>query len=237
MLAWLGLSARAAHAGRSDFAWLADTTVMPERSVELEQWVTSSTRHEPGTSVRWMPVVALTDQVELALPVQVSWAEEDTDHGMRFDWWGGELRWRLVPSDPLENCSPVTPLLRLAIERLVSAEATRGEGELVLSHEAGRVHLALDAMVDTTRAGGTTAVTATLGAGASIRIKDDLRAGLELFGEKHLKSPTPEEGMWLTAGPDLALVHGRFWVTAGVLVGLNDAAPGVLPRLKWAIAF
>ena len=174
--------------------------------------------------MQWMPVVALTDQVELALPVEFTFADAGAGSHTQLAWWGGELRWRLAPSDPLENCWPITPLVRLAVTRSPPQHATRLEGDLVVSKDvAAKLHLVLDVAVQADITSSATAAKTNPGLGASWSFSDDLRAGVELVGEKHLKGEG--EAAWLSGGPNLSYTHGRFWVTAGLAVGFNDTAP------------
>src|SRR5437660_1217653 len=72
-----------AHAGRTFYGWLYGTEVMPERGVELETWVDernvqfmSAQDHE---TTWWVaPLIGITDQLELALPIESKWYTHET---------------------------------------------------------------------------------------------------------------------------------------------------------------
>src|SRR5580765_3557477 len=91
-------AARVAHAGRSHFGWLFDTETVPERGVELEQWITDERRQGPDhadeTGVWWAPVIGITDELELAIPVEWEWTKSDFAMPRTFlARYGAELRW------------------------------------------------------------------------------------------------------------------------------------------------
>src|SRR5262245_65709667 len=65
-----------ARAGRTRFGWLYDTETVPERGVELETWMLEEDgKGSPPVdeSSLWLaPVVGVTDRVELAFPIEIS---------------------------------------------------------------------------------------------------------------------------------------------------------------------
>lgn len=230
--------ARAAHAGLSRFGWLIDTDVIPERSVELEQWTTEEDQqgksNRDETTLAWAPVVGITDRLELALPVEWTWEASDTA-GARtaFTRFGGELRWRLVTNDPVD-APAFAPLVRLSVNRLVTErDAVEFAGDLVGSYHCGRVHAVANAGVLQLAQSGASATTARGGAGVSIGVTDELRLGAEAFAQLALTGDSDES--WVAAGPDLAWSHGRFWIAASLPIGLYQIR--VAPRITWAIAF
>ncbi len=235
------LVARPAAAGRGAFGWLVDTPVNPERIVEIETWVWETNHVEDGvreTYLWWGPTIGITDQVELALPIELEWARgEGPDDTFTFDRFGAELRWRLVTSDPVE-APKLVPLIQLAAKRLVGERSSAlVEADAVVSYDAGRAHLAANAGVTAVIAGDADArAFGVRGAlGASVRVVDDLRLGAELV----LAAPiTGETDEWIAAGPQLAWTHGRFWLSASFPIGPAEGGGALtLPRLRWGIAF
>src|SRR2546430_14522561 len=100
----LGLSAGAAHAGRTHFAWQYGTELNPERGVEVETWIIDMHKlNKAGgivddeTGFWWGIVVAVSEHVELAIPIEAEYvdnrdpANPPTSQFIRF---GGEVRWR-----------------------------------------------------------------------------------------------------------------------------------------------
>ncbi len=240
----LGLLASSAHAGRTRFGWLYDTEVVPERSVEIETWVFEEDgKGDPDvdeTNLWWAPVVGVTDRLELAFPVEITYEAEEDGAGNRvaatkFSRFGGEARWRLVTPDPVE-APAVVPLLRLAVKRVVTErDIMRLEGGLVVSYDLGPAHFAVDlGWLGLVRfEGDGFDFEARPGVGASIRVTEDLRIGGEFYAEIGIDEDDTVD--WLSLGPNLSWTHGRYWLSASFPIGLSniDAAP----RLNWAVAF
>lgn len=230
-----------AQAGRSGFAWFFDTEVVPERGVELESWIIDENslggdRAIDTTRFVWLPVVGVTDRVELALPVELDYIElDDPMVGGRtgLAHYGAELRWRLASPDRLES-GPIVPLVRVAARRLVAArERVRGEGNLVLSVEGGAFRAVADAGFVTDVGTGEDTRALRPGAGMNLEVATDLRVGVEAFAVFNLDGDRDSD--WLVVGPNLAWTHGRFWLAATFGVGVFgvDSAP----RINWAVAF
>jgi hypothetical protein len=234
---------RAAHAGRSFYGWLYGTEVVPERGVELQTWVQDendkySTRNKE-TWLAWGPLVGVTDQLELGLPVELEWADVITP-GMpvtervsfTFKRFGIEARYRLASPDPVD-ASPLVPLVRVAVKRDVTARSdVRLEGDAVVSYQAGSVQ----ALVDLGFAGDISSSSSHLelhpGAGISVLATGELRVGAEIYTELSLDSRSES---WATAGPDLSWTHGRFWFSGAFGIGLYHVQAA--PRVIWGIAF
>lgn len=231
---------RAAFAGRTYYGWLYGTEVMPERGAELQSWIgeRNDVTEEGHTSeTRWWigPLIGITDQLELALPVEVAWGT--TPDGGRFtvlDRYGAELRYRFVTQDPVDR-PQIVPLVRVALDRSVTARDTwLPSADAVVSFESGRVHALIDI-------GGYGEISANAhhfeihpGAGVSILVYEQLRLGAEIYSELSVEN-TPGNGSWAVIGPNLAWSHGRTWLSAvwgyGIY-GIRDA-----PRVQWGIAF
>jgi hypothetical protein len=79
-------------------------------------------------------------------------------------------------------------------------------------------------------------VYATGGVGVSVAVTDELQLGAEVYAEASLAT-SGEDERWVAAGPNVAYTHGRFWITASLPIGLHRAAPDLLPRVIWAVAF
>jgi hypothetical protein len=240
ILAASGL-AHSAWAGRTYYGWLYGTEVMPERGVELQTWVLERDGLNPGDlrdSSLWIgALVGITDQLELALPVEFDWTDSDAAAGPDFTLrrYGAELRYRLVTQDPVE-APAFAPLVRFAVKRdVVDRDAVIFEGDIVSSYQQGRVPALVDLGAVATAAPdseGGSHFQARPGAGISIRTVGDLRLGAEVYGEFDVDVSTVR---WWGVGPNLAWTQGRFWLSAAYLIGIYNITAA--PRLMWGVAF
>jgi hypothetical protein len=223
-----------AFAGRTHYGWLLGTEVMPERGAEIETWIAEQNRESlKQTTWGFQGLAGVTDQLELAFPVELLWARGAGVPGdFTFASYGIEARYRFVSQDPVD-APPFAPFIRAAIERDVRARDTvRAEIDLVGSYEMDAVH----ALVDLGFAGNIAQEDASFeirpGAGVSFRVTGDLRLGAEVYGQ--ISFDTPEQ-RWVAAGPNLAWSHGRFWLSAAFGIGLYQIQTA--PRAVWGIAF
>ncbi len=233
----LVLAARPASAGRSHYGWLNGTEVVPERGVELETWVqdldNAGDAERDETSLWWSVTLGITDRLELALPLELSWSRAGGAAGVtQLDRWGAEARYRFVSSDPVD-APPLVPLLRVAVKREVDERrAVDVEAEVLVSYERGCLHASASVMGRQLIRSGEDAFLVRPMGGVSLAITDELRAGAEVVGSF---APRGTGADWVAAGPNLAWTHGRFWLAASLPVGLSniDAAA----RVRWGIAF
>ena len=230
------LSPASARAGRTHFGWLYDTTTLPERTVELESWFLEESGKGDDrldeALLWWGPVLGLTDELELAVPVEVGWREVPFDSPeTEIERFGAEMRWRLVPSDPVE-AGALVPLVRFGVKRVIPRRGIyQTEADAVLSYDLGRVHLALDVGA-IARIGEGVYAELRPGGGASIRVFGELRLGAEADAEIGLRQ---ESSTWVTVGPNLSWALGRFWIAASAPIGLRGI--DLAPRVNMAIAF
>jgi hypothetical protein len=229
---------RAAHAGRSFYGWLYGTEVMPERGVELQTWIFEENdkygNNVKQTSLWWGPMIGVTDQLELSLPLELDWTVSDTTPTPSFTLrrFGIEARYRLASPDPAEATSLV-PLIRVAAKRDVSIrDAVRLEADGVVSYDAGRVNMLVDVGIIGDVQSGTSHSELRPGAGLSIRATGELRVGAEVYSELSLDA---RRESWAIIGPDLAWTHGRFWVSGAFGIGIYHVRTA--PRVMWGIAF
>ena len=231
---------RTADAGRSFYGWLYTTEVMPERSVELQTWILDESG-KYGTSnketwIWWGPVIGVTDQFELALPIELEWQSSEVDNVVKasftFRRFGIEARYRLVSSDPAEAPSLV-PLVRLAAKRdVIVRDRLRVEGDAVLSHDIGAFNAVIDIGVIADVATASTHTEVRPGGGISVRVASGLRLGVEAYSELSLDARGES---WAVVGPNLAWTHGRFWLSGAFGIGVYHIRTA--PRVMWGIAF
>jgi hypothetical protein len=230
-------SGRSAHAGRTHFGWLYGSELVPENGTEVETWIVEENKkgsnERDETSFWWGPVFAVTQHLELAIPIEAAYANEhdgSTDL-VHFTRWGAEFRYRPQSPDPID-AGPVATLFRAGAKRLIEDRAAvRFEADLVVSVNSGRVFALIDLGAITQRVPGANESEVRPGAGVSVRVVGDLRLGVESYGELIVEG---EGTSWLVVGPSVSLTSGRFWgaATLGVgLFGLRDA-----PRLTFGVA-
>lgn len=234
---------RTAHAGRTYYGWLYGTEVVPERGVELQTWVQDendkySSRNKE-TWLAWGPLVGITDELELGLPVELEWADvpmSDSMPGRRvsftFKRFGIEARYRLAPPDPVE-APALVPLVRVAVKRDVTARSNvRIEGDAVVSYQAGTLQILADVGFTGDLASSASHLELHPGVGVSVAATSELRVGAEAYSELSLDTRAES---WAMVGPDLSWTHGRFWVSGAFGIGLYRVQ--VAPRVIWGIAF
>jgi hypothetical protein len=232
------LSPRAAHAGRTFYGWLYGTEVMPERGVELQTWVFEQNdkyaSHVKETSLWWGPLVGVTDQLELSLPIEFDWTESNLEPKPTFTVrrFGIEARYRLAPSDPIQ-APALVPLVRVAAKRDVSVrDSVRVEGDAVMSYEVGALHALIDVGFIGDLSSGHNHTELRPGGGVSIRAIGELRVGAEIYSEIGLEKGGDR---WALVGPNVAWTHGRFWLSGAFGIGLYHVRTA--PRVMWGIAF
>ena len=220
-----------AHAGRTHFGWLYGSEVIPERGVEIENWILEENKKGDAkvdeTSFWWGPVIALTQHLELAISAEAA----DETSGVEFKRWGAEARYRLQSPDPID-AGPFATLFRIGAKRMIHDRAgVRGEADVVASYTAGRVITSVDLGGLIEHTPDSDHVEFRPGAGVSVRVVEDFRLGVETYAELVAKG---EGTSWLVIGPTASLTHGRFWgaATLGIGVfGIRDA-----PRLTFGVA-
>src|SRR5262249_38272105 len=75
------LYALPAHAGRTSYGWLLATDTTPARGLEVGTAIYEHDDlgpfHERSIALLWTPAVGLTDNLELAVPVELVWRPAD----------------------------------------------------------------------------------------------------------------------------------------------------------------
>lgn len=225
-----------AHAGRRAYSWLYSSEVLPERGAEIETWVYEENGQRLGnahsTLMVWAATVGLTDRLELSLPTVWRWTRDDDRTIFTFPYFGLEARYRFVSPDPVE-APPFAPLVRVAVRRdVIERDVLRAEVDAVGTYTHGRFEAAVDLGVVADLSPDAARFELRPSAGVSIEAVDDLRFGVEAYAQLNL-----DDGVrsWAIVGPNVALTHGRFWVTATYGLGVYqiDSAP----RIVWGIAF
>lgn len=235
----LACLAPSAHAGRSFYGWLYGTEVLPERGVELQTWLLETNGKAgsaPDTSsIWWGPLIGVTDQLELSLPVEMVWrAGDGMDNPASFTFkrFGLEARYRLAPADAAE-APALVPLLRVAVKRDVTERSSLVvEADVVASYEVGRLQALIDAGIYGDLQSSDRRWNFRPGAGVSVAVTSELRVGAEAYVELDLRSKSES---WAIVGPNLAWTHGRFWLSGAFGIGVYHIETA--PRVMWGIAF
>ena len=225
-----------AHAGRTHFAWSYGTDVIPERGTELEMWIYEENKlgdlKVDETEYWWGVLFALTPHWELGISSEAKYEKSLVEEGdVHFTRWGGELRYRPQSPDPID-AGPFATKFRLGMKRLIEERAGfRAETDIIASYTDGRLHAAIDAGAILNHTPDEEHVELRPGAGVSVRAIQDVRLGVETYGELVVNGDGPS---WMVVGPTVSITHGRFWgaATYGIgLFGIRDA-----PRVTFGVA-
>jgi hypothetical protein len=234
-----------AIAGRSPFLLAYDTEIIPEGDVELEQWLWSESKipARPQIPARywiyWSPVIALSNHLELWLPVQ--WVA--TSNSAYLETLSAELRYRLLPR---EQEGGFQTLIHAAIHQAVYSRAEPSSADLGLVAtygSANQLHLmanfGVQAALPWPEHRARPILLAYAAGAAYPLIGNELHVAIEFDGEIGLRA-TPETIRRNFLGGAIEWSRGRVWITAGCLfglTGLSELTPRYMPRLIWAVAF
>lgn len=237
-LAVVGLPTNA-DAGRTFYGWLYGHEVLPEKGVELQQWVYERNAFSDpelhDTAMWWGVLVGITDKLELVLPIEMLWRDvAATGSTFNVDKFGAELRYRLTKMD-LEHPDGIAPVFRIAAKKDVLDRGTGIlEADVILAYQAGRFHGQVDLGAIARINKDETKFELRPGLGVSIETKKGLRFGaegfLQFFVDRKLKKSD-----WAGVGPNMIWTTGRFWVTASFLIGVHQIETA--PRVIWGVLF
>jgi len=238
VLAGLLLAPGIASAGRSDYGWLFGSEVIPERSVELQSWLWEEDNkygpaHVKEDTMWWGPVIGLTDQLELSIPVQWEWSQSDGgNRKFTFDRYGLDLRYRFVSQDPVDKPA-FAPLLRIAAWRdIADRTGFTGEADLVMTYDfSDDVQAAVD-LGFTAALHDEKTYALRPGVGVSVKAVGDVRFGAEAYAAISTEDATYS---WAVVGPNLAVTRGRFWLSASFGIGVYHI--DYAPRVLWGVLF
>jgi hypothetical protein len=231
---------RTADAGRTFYGWLYGTEVMPERGTELQTWILDeSGKYGPSNKETWLwwgPLIGITDQLELALPIELEWSSIDVNDVIKtsftFKRFGVEARYRLASPDPAE-APRLVPLLRLAAKRdVIVRDSLRVEGDAVVSYDLGPFNALVDLGFVADVATSARHSELRPGGGVSIQVATGLRLGAEAYSELSLDARGES---WAVVGPNMAWSHGRFWLSGMFGIGIYHVRTA--PRVMWGVAF
>jgi hypothetical protein len=231
---------RTADAGRTFYGWLYGTEVMPERGAELQTWILDeSGKYGPSNKETWLwwgPLIGITDQLELALPIELEWSSIDVGDVIKtsftFKRFGVEARYRLASPDPAE-APRLVPLLRVAAKRdVIVRDSLRVEGDAVVSYDLGPFNALVDLGFIADVAPSARHSEVRPGGGVSIQVATGLRLGAEAYSELSLDARGES---WAVVGPNMAWSHGRFWLSGMFGIGIYHVRTA--PRVMWGVAF
>ena len=238
MLAVLAVTGRA-EAGRTPYGWLYGTEVLPEKSVELQQWVYERNGFDDpdthDTALWWGALIGVTDKLELALPIEFLWHEQmGQPANFTVEYFGIEARYRFTETD-FENPDGIAPLVRFAVKRdVLNRGSVVLQGDFVMSYQKGRFHGLVDLGGQVQADKNDARIELRPGAGISIETKKDLRFGVEGYGDLFVDSAL-KKSRWFGVGPNMSWTSGRFWLTASLLIGVYQI--DTAPRVIWGVLF
>ena len=226
-----------AHAGRTFFGWEYGTETNPERMVESETWISEENKEGPTlyseTLIWWAPTFGITPHLEAAIPIElVHSGDLMTPPSTSVQHWGAELRYRFNSPDPIE-AGPVTALFRVAAKRLVDErDGFRGEADVVVAFERGRLLAAVDIGAVSEVVPTSTSFNFRPSGGVQIRAIDQLRVGVEAYSELNVQGNAVT---WAVVGPSASWTHGRLWIATAYGIGITGIRDA--PRVKFGVQF
>ena len=233
-----------ARAARTSHLFLDESQLVPEGSLELEQWVwaygrvPSQVDRPASIWIWWGPALALTQHLELELPLQLVSVPDATNlYSLSL-----VARYRIFPR---EDDAGFQPLIRLAYAQPLTQYAGPPslEATLVVTYgslESVRFTVNAGALLVLpflqSNASGEVSVLGKVGAGVSFPVRKELRLAAETLWQFPVHGSTRPGNTQLYLGPSLAWTRGPFWVTFGSLFGLTSDSSRWYPRLLWGVA-
>ncbi len=226
-----------AMAGPRDYAFTQGTEIVPDKVVELEDWLGATTPRGDGDSAWewWLgPVAGLTDHVEASLLAVLA---QPADAGLALE----SLRLSLSYAPWAKNERYVDLVVRGEVGIPVAAgQPTTTWLLVILGTDLGGFNLVANAggfvAFDESEAGSVTTSTNTYvvyDVGASYELIGRLRIGAELFGQARLGG----DDQSTFAGPSVAWRHGRMWLAGTLGFGIGDESAARRARVVLGIAF
>lgn len=233
-----------ARAARTFHLFLDESQLIPEGSVELEQWVWAYGRvpnhiDRPASIwLWWGPAVSVSNHLEFELPLQVVAGGGETYlHSLSF-----VVRYRIFPREDDQGWQP---LIRVAYQQPLDPSAGPPAVETTLVLTIGN----LQGIRTTFNVGafmglpflqsnlqGEFSVLGRAGVGVSFPLGREWRLGGEFYGQLPIHGDTRPSTGQMYLGPSLAWTRGPFWITFGSLFGLTNDSSRYYPRVLWGIA-
>jgi hypothetical protein len=227
----LVLVARTAAAGPTQAGWLPATETIQNDAIAVEGSVYErddlQPMHERTTALVIAPVLGVSDRTEIALPFELAESSAlDMEPGTRLSRFGIELRKRFAPRK-----ATWTPLLRVGAFRdtLIRTEL-RLDVDLAVTYRRDRIAIEAAAGLASEINLGAPHEVGRFGVGASYQLRR-VRAGVEFYAELSDGAGSS----WAAAGPTLAVIRKRFWVTGAL--GLGIANIHASPRINWGMTW
>jgi hypothetical protein len=176
-----------------------------------------------------VPTFGLTDRLELRVPFELIARTAVDDLPITgLARFGGEARYRFT-----RRQASLAPVARVALVRDVTIRSLiRAELGAALSFEQGAVHVAaaMDLVAEVNRSSLHRELHP--GVGASVRVRDTLRLGGELYAGASLDEMADS---WVAIGPNLAARFGASWLSATFGIGVHGIT--FAPRINWAFGW
>lgn len=223
--------AGSAHADRRTYVWTYEYMTMPRGAAELEYYLTLKAPDIDDFSAKntWEHQLefeyGITDHWDVA--IYQRWQHTNTDADDKFEYTGTKLRTRYRFAE--KGVYPVDLLAYLEYKRPDGSEPSDElEAKLILAKDFGKVNVAYNQIIEQgLRHGGK--AEHEYASGVSYEFDPTWKIGLESTGNYS------EDTFYL--GPTLSFARKRFWLTAGVLGGLNDRSDDLRARLIFGIPF
>lgn len=220
-----------ARADRRAYVWTYEYMTMPKGAAEVEYYLTLKAPDIDDFSAAntWEHQLefeyGITDHWDVA--VYQRWQHTNTAIDDKFEYTGTKLRTRYRFAE--KGVYPVDLLAYLEYKRPDgSSPDDELEAKLILAKDFGKVNVAYNQIVEQgLRHGGK--AEHGYAAGVGYEFNPTWKIGLESAGNYS------DDEFYL--GPTLSFARQRFWLTAGVLGGLNDRSDDLRARLIFGIPF
>lgn len=219
-----------AFADRRSYVWTYEYQTMPKGMAEIEYYLTEEQSNiekaKPNTWKHWVELeYGITDHWDVSMYQQFKQSNTASSSTFEYDGFKIRTRYRILEKDKL----PIDTLLYLEYIRNDNLENPNvAEGKLVLAKDIWNFNVAYNQIFKQELiSGGKTEH--EYAAGVSCEIIPALRAGIESKGNY-----TDRE---YYVGPTISWAASRFWVSAGVVGGLNKRSDDLQARLIVGVPF
>ena len=244
LVAFVLLLVAPARAARTNHLFLDESQLIPEGSVEIEQWVWAYGRipnriGRPASIWVWMgPAISVSNHFEFELPLQIVSVPDDTYlHSV-----GLVVRYRIFPREQDDGWQP---LIRVGYYHPLDPAAGPPAAEVGFVLTVGSlrgirttlnlgVFMGLPFLQETSPE--SFSVQGKGGVGVSFPLGKEWRLGAEFFGQFPIHGDTRPNVGQMYLGPSVAWTRGPFWITFGSLFGLTNDSSRYYPRVLWGIA-
>ena len=219
-----------AHADRRSYVWTYEYQTMPKAHAEIEYYLTEEQKNvekaKPNTWKHWLELeYGITDHWDISMYQQFKQSNTSSSNTFEYDGFKIRTRYRIFEKDKL----PLDTLLYLEYIRNDNLEkANVLEGKLILAKDFWNFNAAYNQIFkQELEAGGKTEH--EYAAGISYAFTPQFKVGIESKGNYTDRK--------YYVGPTVSWAAKRFWVSGGVVGGMNKRSDDLQARMIVGIPF